>query len=48
MTGVWSDLEDAVKLLDLVIREARFYYGETDAITRKHKELYERLRKGDI
>ncbi|KAH6632472.1 hypothetical protein F5144DRAFT_650533 [Chaetomium tenue] len=43
---VRSDLEEALKLLELTIQAERIYFGE--AITRSHEELYAKLERGDI
>ncbi|KAH6855723.1 hypothetical protein B0I37DRAFT_389231 [Chaetomium sp. MPI-CAGE-AT-0009] len=41
-----SDLEEALKLLELTIQAERIYFGE--AIARSHEELYAKLERGDI
>ncbi|KAH6847124.1 hypothetical protein B0I37DRAFT_430410 [Chaetomium sp. MPI-CAGE-AT-0009] len=48
MRQLRSDLEDALKSLELAIETERIYYGETHVVTRQHEALYDRLQRGDI
>jgi hypothetical protein len=43
---VRSDLQEALRLLELTIQAERIYFGE--AIARSHEELYDKLQRGDI